>query len=267
MTNAQVSASAAIAYSKLALAGSIVNADIATGAALAYAKLNLAAAIKDSDIAAAQNLSKLSAVTGTPTGAKFLRDDGTWNLPAGLTTYRKTTAKVVNNTTTETDLLNGDITIAAGILGTTGVLRLTAWGDWLQNTGGTTTGPQRFKLKLGATTIFDTGAPAAAVGTSASRGAFWAEVVIANAGAANLQTASMQLKLAANSGQFTAFIGALTAGEGGYGSAGNYAYVEEAFATAAVDTTASNVLALTVINPSASVSCETKLYGALVEIV
>lgn len=52
IANAQVSASAAIDYSKLNLANSIVNADIATGAAIAYAKLDLASSIVNSDISA-----------------------------------------------------------------------------------------------------------------------------------------------------------------------------------------------------------------------
>jgi len=51
VTNAKVNASAAIAYSKLNLAGSIVNADVATGAAIAYSKLALNNSILESDLA------------------------------------------------------------------------------------------------------------------------------------------------------------------------------------------------------------------------
>lgn len=51
LTNSNISASAAIAYAKLALSNSIVNADVATGAAIAYSKLNLSAAIVNADIA------------------------------------------------------------------------------------------------------------------------------------------------------------------------------------------------------------------------
>lgn len=51
VTNVKVNASAAIAYSKLNLAGSIVNADVATGAAIAYSKLALSGAIQESDLA------------------------------------------------------------------------------------------------------------------------------------------------------------------------------------------------------------------------
>jgi hypothetical protein len=52
ISNSHISASAAIAYSKLNLLASIVNADVATGAAIAYAKLNLSASIVNADISA-----------------------------------------------------------------------------------------------------------------------------------------------------------------------------------------------------------------------
>ena len=42
---------------------------------------------------------------------------------------RKVTSKTVNTTTTETDLLNGEITVAASALGASRALRLTARGD------------------------------------------------------------------------------------------------------------------------------------------
>ena len=50
IVNADVNASAAIAYSKLNLAGSIVNADIAVGAAIAYSKLSLTGSIVNADV-------------------------------------------------------------------------------------------------------------------------------------------------------------------------------------------------------------------------
>jgi hypothetical protein len=53
IANAHISASAAIAYSKLALTGSVVNADISAGAAIAYSKLALTNSILNADIGAA----------------------------------------------------------------------------------------------------------------------------------------------------------------------------------------------------------------------
>jgi hypothetical protein len=43
--------------------------------------------VADGMVAAGQNLTKLSAVTGTPNGAKFLRDDGSWQ---GISAYGTT---------------------------------------------------------------------------------------------------------------------------------------------------------------------------------
>lgn len=67
ITNAMVSASAAIAYSKLNLSTSIVNADINSSAAIAYSKLNLSTSIVNADInaSAAIALSKLAAATAS----------------------------------------------------------------------------------------------------------------------------------------------------------------------------------------------------------
>ena len=51
IVNADVSTSAAIAYSKLNLTDSIVNADLSTSAAIAYSKLNISGLITSADIA------------------------------------------------------------------------------------------------------------------------------------------------------------------------------------------------------------------------
>lgn len=65
IVDADINASAAIAYSKLSLTGSIVNADVNASAAIAYSKLNLSASIVNADIAsgAAIALSKLASLT------------------------------------------------------------------------------------------------------------------------------------------------------------------------------------------------------------
>ncbi len=50
LANANISSSAAIAYSKLALTGSIVGADIAIGAAIPYSKLSLVGSLVNADV-------------------------------------------------------------------------------------------------------------------------------------------------------------------------------------------------------------------------
>jgi hypothetical protein len=52
IVDADINASAAIAYSKLALSGSIVDADVSATAAIAYSKLALTGSIVDADISA-----------------------------------------------------------------------------------------------------------------------------------------------------------------------------------------------------------------------
>ncbi len=91
--------------------------------------------------------------------------------PGGAASYRKATQKVVNTTISATDLLNGEITIAASALGTTGEARLVAVGDWKQNSGGAQSVP-RFQLVLGGTTIIDTGNAGTAVDAATRYG--WA---------------------------------------------------------------------------------------------
>ena len=60
--NADVNASAGIAYSKLNLGTSIVNADVSASAAIAYSKLALTGAILNADLAGSIDPTK---VTGT----------------------------------------------------------------------------------------------------------------------------------------------------------------------------------------------------------
>lgn len=64
----------------------LTDANIDPAAAITYAKLNLAASVADADISTSANLHKLAAVTGTPDGTKFLRDDGSWQTIASAPT-------------------------------------------------------------------------------------------------------------------------------------------------------------------------------------
>jgi hypothetical protein len=198
---------------------------------------------------------------------KVLHGDGSWAAVAG-TTYRKTTAKAVNTTTAGTDLLNGEITVGAGVLGTTGVLRLTAFGDWLQNSGGAAAAP-RFQLVLGGTTIFDTGALAVTFANNASRFGWEINAKIVNTGSASAQASTFNVILTTGNGPSGAITTTFTVGEGNIEIASGFQTVrgQAANPSTTVNTAASAALALNVINGSASATYETKLIGALVEVV
>lgn len=189
-----------------------------------------------------------------------------WGSVAG-TTYRKTTSKTVNTTTTATDLLNGEITIAGGAIGGTGLLRLTAWGDWLDNIGANTAAPPRFQLLLGGTTLFDTSTSGTAVASSTRYG--WRLVVeIMNAGSAAAQVSNFQLMLVENVSGATD--NAFTTGEGVYHNEAAGLLVTKAQAanpSTTVNTATSAALVLNVINGSANAAYETKLLGAVAEII
>jgi len=125
IVNGDISASAAIAYSKLSLTGSIVNADIATGAAIAIAKL---AASTISGVSLGNNLNTLtlstsgtglsgsttyngsgattftvaSNATATNTGNAIVARDASGNFSAGTIT-----ATLSGSATTATNLAGG----------------------------------------------------------------------------------------------------------------------------------------------------------------
>ena len=182
--------------------------------------------------------------------------------------WTKTTAKTVNTTITDTDLLNGEFTLKANMLGTDRGLRLTAWGDHLNNAGSIAI--PRFSFKLGGTTIFDTGTGGNTSGISTARRGWRVAVELMNLGATNSQWCNLLGHVpiaAANTGG----VGAFVTGEGTTGStsAGGQAFAVsmQGGASAAIDTTADQALVLSVINGSASANVETKLLGAKAEIL
>lgn len=204
---------------------------------------------------------------GAVTGQSLVWNGTSW-VPGSNAPYRKTTAKTVNTSVAETDLLNGEITIGAGVLGTSGLLRLTAWGDFLNNAGAANR-PQ-LKLKLGGTTLIDIGAGAS---TTASATRFGWRVVaeIMNEGAANAQLANMVWRIGGMQSGTGNGVNGVATGEGAesyvYFAGTGILFVGEAFNTATKDTSVAQALALTVTNASASASYETKLFGAVVEVL
>lgn len=192
-----------------------------------------------------------------------------WREVGGVMSYRKKTSKTVVNTVTETDLLNGEVTLAAGDLGIDRVLRLSASGDWLMNNGGNA-GTPRWKLKLGATTIFDTstfGAPN--VVTSGSRLGWRVEAEITNL-TSGTQWCSFKVWLGlVNSNANLIVCIPFTTGEGQQAILPNNTgttsavLIGEAENASAVDTTTSLALTLTVTLAVAHASVDMILKRAL----
>lgn len=187
-------------------------------------------------------------------------------IPAATTAggvIRKVTSKTVNTTTSATDLLNGEVTIGAGALGTSNLLSLVATGDWLQNSGGTAT-PPRFQLVFGGTILIDTGT-GGLISAGAARYGWKIVAEIMNLGVTNSQDVSFVLNLSAAVN--TAFSTTLTTGSGGYGAAILGAMPSAVGSNAgSKDTTAALALVLNVINGSANAAYETKLVRAKITI-
>lgn len=190
-----------------------------------------------------------------------------WAAPTGTGIYRKATAKTINTTVTETDLLNGEITIGANVIGSSGVVRLLAEGDFLMNAAGPVAAT-RFKLKLGGTTLLDTNTIAATMTTTALRFGWRIVCTISNLGATNAQWSHME-------GEYT--LGAATGATGFATGEGNYIVNNisggiglASFSggnASAIDTTAAKLLELSVILGSSSVNNEIVLKHALVEVL
>jgi hypothetical protein len=251
LTNANIDAAAAIDKAKLA-ALNIVNADIAAGAAIAKSKLaalNLTNA--DVDAAAAIVLSKL-AITGSPDGTKFLRDDASWQAVPAPVTYRKVTEKDVTNTTTETDLLNGEITIGAGVMGTNKAVRVLIQGDYLQNMGGTAV--HTIRIKFGGTTLWGQAVSDGAPG--ATRKNVRLEFVIQNLNANNVQFMLGRYAIAGGS-----------ASVAGIGTGEALVYTLGSNGTSALDTSTAKALEVTIAWDVASATRSWRLKSALVEVV
>lgn len=202
---------------------------------------------------------------GASSGQALIWNGSVW-APTAIpspTSYRKVTSKTVNNTVAATDLLNGEITIGAGVMGTTKMCRLTAFGDLLNNASGA---QARFQLVFGGTTLFDTGAWGA-ITPSAGRTGWKIVVEILNVNSASAQASTFDLRAGQPATPGTQQSGAFTTGQGVVEVQGLGFRALGTSPSSALDTSTSKALVLNVINAAASASCETRLFGALVEIV
>lgn len=184
-----------------------------------------------------------------------------WAAATAATVYKKTTAKAVNTTTSATDLLNAEITVAAGVMGATGSLKFRAWGDWLQNSGGAAAAP-RLQLVFGGTTIFDTGAPGSAT-NSATRHAWRMEATFLNITASTQSCewdSRMSMLVTGAAGNN------FTTGTGRMITPSQLAIEDILFGvainTSSINTAIARTLVLNTINGSANAAYETKLLGA-----
>lgn len=117
ITNADVNASAGIAYSKLALTNSIVSGDITANA---ITSSNISdGTIVNSDISASANIavSKLN-VSGTGSSSNFLRGDGSWAVPTAtqgdLVVYTGTSGGTITQTITDVSIRSIVVTFNGG---------------------------------------------------------------------------------------------------------------------------------------------------------
>lgn len=205
-------------------------------------------------------------MTGIPIAVGELVDTPTLNTLARAY-LRKRTAKQVVNTTTATDLLNGEFSIPAGALSTNRFLLLTARGDWIQNSGAATKLP-RIYLDMGGVTLIDTGVPASSVvGAIGARWGWLLEAKITNLDATNSQWTDLKFELVHLQNGSTVDNAGFTTGEGRYGvldSGSNIPLKSEATGgnATSVDTTVACALALNVILPVASASLDMTLKAA-----
>lgn len=176
IVDSDINASAAIAYSKLALALGIVNADISTTAAIVDTKLaQITTASKVSGAA-------ITLLTSLPAAAGVIP---TANLPAtGATLSASATQVSFSNTAAEQTLAT--FTLAANTLGTAGAVRVfVPVGDYRAVDNLT------FKIYIGATSV-------SAVMSGSSNNNIWSGFIegwIMGAGATNSQRLTIHSQL------------------------------------------------------------------------
>jgi hypothetical protein len=172
-----------------------------------------------------------------------------WAAPGDLS--RAASLLDVVNSVAETSLFS--FSLPANLLGTNRMVRLTLFGDYLNNSGATRT--VTFKAKYGATTLFND--VTLALAASASRRPFRAEVELANQGATNAQVLSGLISLGLPGGT-TSGLGDLS---------GLPVLVNHLFGSSAEDSTAAKTLDLTVTHSAASASLSIRRQYACLALV
>lgn len=184
--------------------------------------------------------------------------DNTSLLVNGL--YRKTTTKDNVNSGATVDLLNGEITIGANVMGASGVLRATLICDYLNNTGSGAT--ETVSLRFGTTQLWTAViGGGGGVGTGAGRRPLVITFTIHNLGATNAQQAG---------GTFN--LGTPTAPAVGLGdlslppASETQAWTTPFSGTSAEDTTSAKALVLNWTHSVVNAAISTRLLAALIEV-
>lgn len=120
VVNADINASAAIAYSKLNLSGSIVNADISASAAIAYSKLTLTGSVVDADIGASAAIARTKLATLTANRVVVSNGSGVDSSSSVTTTELGYLGGVTSSIQTQIDSKEPTITTLATSKGGTG---------------------------------------------------------------------------------------------------------------------------------------------------
>lgn len=192
--------------------------------------------------------------TGSHTGTNFLRDDGSWS-PATSVTYRSAgnpLSDIVSTAALTTFITQA---IAAG-MGANGVLRITAQGDYLNNSGAN----QGFELKstFGGVTLFDV--TWASQTTNRTQRMPWRMVMeIRNLNATNSQQADAFFVVGSNTST-------ITTGIAGLGDPAAIAHVATSGAVA-VDTTASQTLVVQYAHSASNALLSMRTFGWLIEVI
>lgn len=183
------------------------------------------------------------------------------------TSLRKTTTKTVVSSVTETDLLNGEITIPANAMGANGIVKLKMYGT-LFNNRGSDTGFPRLRLKHGGTTFFDISPAGNILGNNTATNGWWLELMIANAGATNSQNYGWMfgmdlIGVGGGGGLFNAGLGtwlnsAPSGGVGWFSATGAN--------TGSKDTSSAQTIEFTTVLPVSDANVNMKLNNAIAEI-
>lgn len=195
------------------------------------------------------NTQVLTADSAEATGVKWAAGGG----GAASTILAKRGFVTVVNTTTETTLLSSGITVVGGSLGTSGALRITCYGDCLNNSGSSNT--WTLGVQLGSTLLWKDNT--AAQSSSATRKTWQIEFMIGADGSAQQRSSGWAY--------LSLISGASHAGLGDLNSANGRTQIVNTSSTE--DTSTNKSLDILASMSVANASTDTRMLYCLVEIL